>query len=112
MLEAAGIGAGATGVSGGFVVPSFPLLGPAEMCDRLGDRGEAYVAAVGAGADRLFALARAGGVDCGARQAGWMSPAHRSGRMAALERRARDWERFGRSLALLDRAAVEAATMS
>ncbi|MGF1627461.1 MAG: NAD(P)/FAD-dependent oxidoreductase [Alphaproteobacteria bacterium] len=112
VLEAGAIGAGATGVSGGFVVPSFALLGPAEMSRRLGAPGEHYVTAVGAGAGHLFALARRSGVDCAARQDGWMSPAHRPDRLAGLERRAQEWTPFGRSLALWDAVAVERATGS
>lgn len=112
LLEAGEIGAGATGVSGGYVVPSFPLLGPAEVAARLGDGGAAFVAAVGAGARRLFALAAESGLDCGARQAGWISPAHLPSRLPALERRQRDWVRFGRDLALWDAAAVAEATGS
>ena len=76
VLEASVPGSGATGRAGGFVVPTFSAIRPAEVIRRYGERGERLVRAVAGSADVLFDLVRKYGIDCDGGQQGWFHPAH------------------------------------
>lgn len=101
VLEAGQVGQGASGRNGGLVVPSLPRVGPAELIDRLGERGERLVAAIAGGADRVFARIAEHRIACDAVQSGWLNPAHGPGKMAGLEARAAVWARHGAQVAMI-----------
>lgn len=105
VLEAVAIGHGASGRNGGLVVPSLPRVGPDEVIRTLGqERGEAFVRLVLGAPGEVFALIRRFGIDCGARQSGWLNPAHAPALVASLERRLAAWQRFGSPASLLSAA--------
>ena len=111
VLEAASIGAGASGLNAGFVVPNFAKADPAAVIARLGAaRGERLLAMVGGGADRVFATIREHAIACDAEQVGWMHVAHAPAMAEMLARRAEAWQALGRPVALLDAAAARART--
>ncbi len=102
VLEAVAIGHGASGRNGGLVVPSLPRVGPDEVLRMFGpERGEAFIRVVLGAPGEVFGLVERFGIDCGARQAGWLNPAHGPGLVANLERRHAAWQRFGCPATLL-----------
>lgn len=109
VFEAGQIGEGASGVNAGFVVPNFAKADPAAVIARLGrEQGEQLLALVGAGADRVFALARDHDIACEAEQTGWMHVAHTPDMADMLRRRAEAWQALGRPVRMLDRAEARA----
>ena len=109
VLEAAEIGAGASGRNGGLVVPSLPRVGPDDVLRRLGElRGGSFIRTVlGAPAEVAGMIARFG-IACGFTQAGWLNPAHGPAMVAGLERRLAAWQLFGSPATLLSRAQARA----
>lgn len=93
VLEAHTIGFGASGRNAGFVVPNFSKAGPDYVINKLGDkRGKALLQMVGRGADRVFELARLGGLTREAEQNGWLQPAHSAEMAQALKQRVTQWQ--------------------
>ena len=102
VLEAVAIGHAASGRNGGLVVPSLPRVGPDEVIRAFGqERGEHFIRIVLGAPDEVFGLIRRFGIDCGARQSGWLNPAHAPSLVASLERRLAAWRRFGSTATLL-----------
>ncbi len=105
VLEAFAIGHGASGRNGGLVVPSLPRVGPDEVIRAFGqERGDAFIRVVLDAPNEVFGLVRRLGIDCGARQSGWLNPAHAPSLVASLERRLAAWRRFGSPATLLSAA--------
>jgi len=91
VLEALEVGHGASGRNGGQVIPGLKN-DPDELVARLGrERGEALVRLAGGAADRVFALIAKHGIECGARQCGWIQPAHSAAAAQVVVARARQW---------------------
>src|SRR5215470_5822443 len=91
VLEAHEIGHGASGRNGGQVIPGLKS-DPDELVARYGrERGEALVRLSGGAADRVFALIAKHGIDCAARQSGWIQPAHSAAAARTIVARARQW---------------------
>jgi glycine/D-amino acid oxidase-like deaminating enzyme len=91
VLEAREIGHGASGRNGGQVIPGLKQ-DPDELIARYGrEHGEGLVRLAGGAADRMFALIAKHGIDCGARQCGWIQPAHSAAAARAVVARARQW---------------------
>lgn len=91
VLEAADIGYGASGRNGGQVIPGLKH-DPDELIARFGrERGETLVRLVGGAADRVFALIAKYGIDCAARQCGWIQPAHSAAEVQTIVRRTHQW---------------------
>jgi glycine/D-amino acid oxidase-like deaminating enzyme len=102
VLEAAGIGHGASGRNGGLVVPSLPRVGPEDVLRAMGDdQGARFIALVLRAPAEVFALVHRFGIACGATQSGWLNPAHGPAMVPSLERRLTAWQRFGSTAALL-----------
>jgi glycine/D-amino acid oxidase-like deaminating enzyme len=114
LLEAAEIGWGASGRNNGQVIPTLSRADPAGMIERLGrEKGEALARLVGGSASFLFDLVRKHGIDCEAVQAGWVQPAHTSGRVERISKaRVEQWRRLGFPAELLDREQVAGITGS
>ncbi|CAH1661020.1 NAD(P)/FAD-dependent oxidoreductase [Chelatococcus asaccharovorans] len=109
VLEADAIGAGASGLNAGFVVPNFAKADPAAVIARLGrERGERLLSMIGAGADRVFATIRDHDIACDAEQVGWMHVAHSPAMAEVLARRAEAWRDLGRPVSMLDEASARA----
>ncbi len=91
VLEASEVGHGASGRNGGQVIPGLKH-DPDDLVARFGrDRGEALVRLAGGAADRVFALIAKYGIDCAARQCGWIQPAHSAAAAQTIFARARQW---------------------
>lgn len=102
VLEADQLGAGASGLNAGFVVPNFAKADPASVRARLGDEaGDRLLAAVGQSADELFDLIRSASIACDAEQSGWLHVAHDETSAAMLQARAHAWQALGRPVSFL-----------
>ena len=111
VLEAGAIGAGASGLNAGFVVPNLAKADPATVLARLGaERGRRLLEGVAGGADRVFETIRTHAIDCDAVRSGWLQPAHSEAACAALEARVEFWRSLGRPVERLDATEVAACT--
>ena len=91
VLEAYEIGHGASGRNGGQVIPGLKH-DPDDLVTRYGrEHGEALVRLAGGAADRVFALIAKHGVECSARQCGWIQPAHSPAAARTVVSRCRQW---------------------
>ncbi|HEY1436952.1 MAG TPA: FAD-binding oxidoreductase [Casimicrobiaceae bacterium] len=106
VLEAGEPGWGASGRNGGQVIPGLKS-DPDELIAMFGpEAGEQLVRVTGGAPDTLFALIARHGIDCGARQCGWIQPAFAPADVAVVTRRAEQWQRRGAPVAVLDRDGV------
>ncbi|MCL4676286.1 MAG: FAD-dependent oxidoreductase, partial [Pararhodobacter sp.] len=113
VVEAAGIGAGASGLNAGFVVPHFSRADPATLAERLPQpMAERMLALLESGADRVFALAAEAELGRQAEQTGWLQPAHDAQAAEALKRRVAMWQARGRPVHWLDAATIAGRTGS
>lgn len=111
VLDADVLGAGASGVNAGFVVPNFAKADPDAVLAKLGDeRGNRLLLAVGSSADDLFDLIRSKSIDCDAEQTGWLHVAHDDASAELLRARARSWQALGRPIQYLDEQGARART--
>jgi glycine/D-amino acid oxidase-like deaminating enzyme len=105
VLEAREPGFGASGRSGGLIVPDYARLDPEVVRRLLGGEAGDRLSRLVAGAGRLvFDLVRRHAIACDAAQTGWLNPAHAPSRMARLARRHTLWTALGRDVRLLDAA--------
>lgn len=112
VLDAGAPGDGASGRSGGQVVPG-AKLDPDEAIAAFGpDLGARFVRVVGNAADELFALVRKHGIACDPVQTGWIQPAYNMRGLGLAQRRVNTWARWGAPVDLLDRKEVEQLTGS
>jgi glycine/D-amino acid oxidase-like deaminating enzyme len=106
LLEAVEPGFGASGRNGGQVIPGLKI-DPDEMMQRFGpERGARLAELAGGAADLVFDLVKRHGIECDARQGGWIKAAHAPGALRHVEATARQWARLGAPVELLDRRAV------
>jgi glycine/D-amino acid oxidase-like deaminating enzyme len=111
LLEADEVGFGATGRSGGFVVPNFAKVDPQGVIEALGvDQGERLLSLIGGAANQVFSLVREHAISCDAGQGGWIQPAHTQRGAALIKQRAEQWERRGKRVRILDAKATAALT--
>jgi glycine/D-amino acid oxidase-like deaminating enzyme len=109
VLEAATVGAGASGRNGGLVVPSLPRIGPDDVRARLGGaRAARLLALLAGGADDLFALIRRHGIACDAVRSGWLNPAHAAVLAPRVQARVAAWQAAGARCVWLDAAEARA----
>lgn len=102
LLEAHSIGWGASGRNGGQVIAGLKY-DPDELEAMFGPQlGPRLVQAVGNGPDYLFRLVERLGISCGARQNGWIQPAHSQAALQTVQRRARQWRDRGVAARILD----------
>jgi glycine/D-amino acid oxidase-like deaminating enzyme len=106
VLEAGEPGWGASGRNGGQVIPGLKS-DPDELIAMFGpEAGEQLIRVAGGAPDTLFALIARHGIDCGARQCGWIQPAFAPADVGVVTRRAEQWQRRGAPVAVLDRDGV------
>jgi len=105
VLEAATVGAGASGRANGQVIPALTRHGPDAIRPLLGDP---FIDLLASGADRLFGLVDKYGIDCDARRSGWLQPAHSPGRAARVAGLAAQWAAAGAPAREVDREEMAA----
>lgn len=102
VIDGLNIGDGASGRNGGQVIPGLKL-NPDELVQRFGEaRGEPLADLVGGAADYVFRLIERLGIDCGARQDGWLQAAHSDKALRALQARAGQWQARNAAVRMLD----------
>jgi glycine/D-amino acid oxidase-like deaminating enzyme len=99
VLEAATVGAGASGRANGQVIAALTRHGPDAIRKTL---GEPFLELLAGSADRLFGLVDHYCIDCDARRTGWLQPAHTPGRVARTRAMAAQWAAIGAPTASLD----------
>jgi len=110
LLEAGEPGQGASGRTGGQVIPGLKL-DPDELVARFGPkRGERLALFAGGVADQLFDFVDRHGIDCHAVQSGWIQGVHARAKMALAERRVEQWTRRGFAADLIDAARMAELT--
>jgi glycine/D-amino acid oxidase-like deaminating enzyme len=103
-LDAADIGAGASGLNGGQVNPGIKD-DPDEIEGIFGAQlGASIVSFVGSTADRVFALIERLGIVCDAARGGFVQPAHAVSALEGLQRRCEQWRSHGVPARVLDTA--------
>ena len=106
VLEAADLGFGASGRSGGQVNLGLNL-GPSALIERFGEKsGTRLVEMVSKVPDEVFALIRRHSLDCDPVQNGWVQGAASAGQRRLQEELARDYEQYGIHFDVLDAGEV------
>lgn len=104
VLEANGIGWGASGRSGGQVIPGIKF-DPDGMRRLFGEEGgKAAAEAFGFTADQLFRLVERHEIPCAATNRGWVQPAHSKAALTTVRDRCRQWEQLGADVSPLSKA--------
>jgi glycine/D-amino acid oxidase-like deaminating enzyme len=112
VLEAGSVGAGASGASGGQVIPGL-RFDPADLARVWGAAAGQRAWRFGMDtAEAAFALIRAERLDCDMRQEGWIQAADSEPGLAEARRRVALCTNAGQDAVLLDRDAIVAATGS
>lgn len=102
VFDAGRIGAGASGMNAGFVVPNFAKADPNAVRAKLGEeRGNALLRLVGDGANAVFRTIEEDDITCDARQTGWLNPTYGAAGAQMLEKRAALWRDLGRPVTFL-----------
>ena len=102
VLEAHGIGWGASGRNGGQVIPGVKL-DPSELAARFGEeRGAALARAVGGSADAVFDRVERHQIRCAPVRAGWIQAAHAPAALSRVLRRAEEWRATDAPVEVLD----------
>jgi len=104
LLEANQIGWGASGRTGGQVIPGLKY-DPDELEAVLGaDLGPRVIAATGSVGDEVFGLIARHGIDCDPVHRGWLQPAFSARTLALALQRCEQWARRGAPVRAIDRA--------
>ncbi|MDZ4729688.1 MAG: FAD-binding oxidoreductase [Xanthomonadales bacterium] len=100
LLEAAELGSGATGKSGGLLAPDFIRHSPLEINRLLGpDNGPRLVEMVGLSAKQCVELIETHSISCDAKLDGFWVPAHDQSTSIKLLNRANEWHEAGFNVA-------------
>jgi glycine/D-amino acid oxidase-like deaminating enzyme len=112
VLEAADVGARASGTNGGQVIPG--VKHDPDTIERLFGQvaGARLIATTAAGPDLVFELIAEHRIECDAVRAGWIQPADSESALAELAGRVEQWRRRGAAVELLSREAVQRLTGS
>jgi glycine/D-amino acid oxidase-like deaminating enzyme len=111
VLEAGQLGAGASGMNAGFVVPNFAKADPATVRQKLPrDKADALLQLIGSGADEVFATVADENISCDTAQTGWLQPAYGEDMARILRQRVHDWAELGRPVEFLDAGAIQSET--
>ncbi|MDA8869923.1 FAD-binding oxidoreductase [Rhizobiaceae bacterium] len=104
VLDRHAVGWGASGRNGGQVNPLPPFNSPAALRGNLGEHHfKPFVNASLGSADALFAFIAERGIDCGARQNGWLRVDHSTGAAIASRANTEAWNALGADMRRLDR---------
>ena len=112
LLDAGAVGCGASGRNGGIVVPHFPgALLPSQVKKIVGPhRAERLMQLVENGPTYVFRQAEEYGIQCDAKQGGWIQPAHSEKSLGLVRKIFDEWKAQGRKAEWLDREAIGDAT--
>jgi len=103
VVDAGGVGWGASGRNGGQVNPMLPVSRPDDLMKAVGATYFERLAALSLGsADALFDLVRKYGIECDARQKGWLRVDHCAKARETARRVARLWAGYGADFEFLD----------
>jgi len=103
VLEAREPGWGASGRNGGQVIPGLKY-DPPEILAKYGpQKGADLIRFIGEAPRQVFELIARHGIDCDARQCGWIQPAHNAAMEQTLRQRARSWLETGADVEILER---------
>ena len=103
VLEAKDVGWGASGRNGGQVNPMLPVRRPEDLRKAVGDVYFERLTEVSLkSADALFDLVRQYGIDCGARQKGWLRVDHCPAARDEARKAAEAWNAFGAGFEFVD----------
>lgn len=106
LLEAHLVGWGASGRTGGQVIPGLKY-DPDEIETMFGaDLGSRMVDAVGSVGDEVFGLIERHAISCDAQRKGWLQPAFSTRSLDLALRRCESWQRRGASVAQVERSAM------
>lgn len=111
LFEAESVGAGASGVNGGQVLPGLKR-DPDELERLFADRGKAIVEAFGAGPDLVFSLIERHRIDCAPRRGGWVLAAHSPLAQPSVVKKYDQWRARGADVAMLSKSEVSELTGS
>lgn len=104
LLEANVVGWGASGRTGGQVIPGLKH-DPDEIEAIFGsDLGSRMVKAVGGVGDEVFGLIERHAISCDAQRKGWLQPAFSTRSLDLAMRRCESWQRRGADVAAVDRS--------
>ena len=104
LLEANTIGWGASGRTGGQVIPGLKY-DPDELERMFGtELGPRIVAAAGSVGDEVFGLIARHAIDCDAQRNGWLQPAFSARSLEVTQRRCAQWQQRGADVAPVDRS--------
>jgi glycine/D-amino acid oxidase-like deaminating enzyme len=107
LLEAAKVGYGASGRANGQVIGALTRHGPAAIRQIWpGGRGERFIELVRSSVDVLYGLIDRYQIDCDARRAGWLQPAHTPGRAKRGAALAAQWAEAGAPAAVVSEAGM------
>lgn len=110
LLEAAGIGAGASGLNGGQVIPGLKY-DPDWLLQRFGaGKGEQLIDFAATTADKVFDLITAEQLDIPWQRTGWIQAAHTGKAAEIAGNRARQWSARGVAATLLSSSEIAALT--
>lgn len=112
LLEASEPGAGASGRNGGQVIPGLRHFRGDLTAVYGGDLGGRLYAWGAASAETAFGLIRRHGLDCDARQSGWINAASGDVEGTLVRRRAEAWQETGAPVRMLDAAELVGLTGS
>lgn len=103
VLEAHSVGWGASGTTGGQVIPGLKY-DPDEIDAMFGpELGPRMVSAVGGVGDEVFGLIERHGIDCDAQRKGWVQPAFSARTLEIGRRRCEQWQQRGADVTMVDR---------
>lgn len=106
VLDAQALGWGASGLNGGQVIPGLKHDPDALIARHGQERGETLIRMIGSAADTVFDLVSRYNIVCDATRKGWIQPAHSAKSLAVVLNRARQWERRGAPVEMLERDAL------
>ncbi|WP_454286193.1 NAD(P)/FAD-dependent oxidoreductase [Rhizobium arsenicireducens] len=110
VIEARGLGEGASGLNGGQVIPGLKH-DPDRLLRHFGERrGEALIDFASGTADAVFKLIQSEGLDVEHDRSGWIQAAHTPEAFTAAEERNRQWGARGADVTLLNGAEVALLT--
>lgn len=106
VLEAGHLGQGASGRSGGQVIPGIKY-DPDDMIRMFGaEAGQQAIRNFGSTADKVFELVKDYDIECEATRSGWVQPAHSKKGLTIAFDRCRQWKEAGADVAPLSRSEV------
>ena len=107
LIDAHGIGWGASGRNGGHVLPLI-RKDPQAIIDQLGDiQGERLIRMVAGAADYVFEMIERYGIDCDAERNGWIQAIHSKQQLQISQSRYQQWQNYAADMQMLNREELQ-----